>query len=92
MSSTEDTTPNHKNPYDSDDDMQVDSHDEYARAPDVDADGESVDDETYSPAGPSSAHPGPRSSRAHSVRSVCVWRGDYMHLTWLIWRRMTTIR
>lgn len=72
MSSTEDTTPAHHNPYESDDDMQVDSHDEYARAHDVDADGESVDDETFSPAGPSSAHPGPRSSRARSVSPICV--------------------
>ncbi|KAF5316952.1 hypothetical protein D9611_003871 [Ephemerocybe angulata] len=66
MSSTEDTTPNHNNPYDSDDDMRVDSADEFARAHDPDADGESVDDETFSNPGPSSAHPLPRPSRVHS--------------------------
>ena len=74
MSSTEDTTPNNHNPYDTDDDMQMDSPDEYARLAiannDVDADGESVDDDAFSPPGPSSAHPAPSvpmSSRAHSV-------------------------
>ncbi|KAJ2916766.1 hypothetical protein MD484_g3612, partial [Candolleomyces efflorescens] len=68
MSSTEDTTPNHNNAYDSDDDMRVDSPDEYAPAHnDIDADGESVDDDTYSlPAHPAPLSSVPLSSRAHS--------------------------